>query len=50
MLTNPSLLDPKVLVEFLKGLAFAVVLLPAGYMVLRWGIARSKREGTLGWY
>jgi hypothetical protein len=50
MLTNPSLLDPKVIIEFLKALAFAVVLLPAGYMVLRWGIARSKREGTLGWY
>jgi hypothetical protein len=50
MLDNPSLLDPSVLIEFLKGMAFAVVLLPIGYRVLRWGIDRSKREGTLGWY
>jgi ABC-2 type transport system permease protein len=50
MLTHPSLSDPAVLMEFLKGTLFAVVLLPAGYLVLRWGINRSKREGTLGWY
>ena len=50
MLTNPSLLDPQILFEFLKGSAFAIILLPLGYRVLRWGIARSKREGTLGWY
>ena len=50
MLTGASLSDPEVLLEFLKASIFAVVLLPAGYMVLRWGIARSKREGTLGWY
>jgi len=50
MLDNSSLLDPSVLIEFLKGMAFAVVLLPIGYRVLRWGIDRSKREGTLGWY
>jgi ABC-type multidrug transport system permease subunit len=50
MLTNPSLQDPKIMVEFLKGLAFSVILLPVGYRILRWGIARSKREGTLGWY
>ena len=50
MLTNPSLTDPTVLVAFLKGALFAVVLLPVGYKVMQWGIARSKREGTLGWY
>ncbi len=50
MLTNPSLGDPQILVEYLKGLAFAVVLLPLGYHILQWGIDRSKREGTLGWY
>jgi hypothetical protein len=50
MLTHPSLSDPKILVEFLKGLAFAIVLLPVGYIILRWGIIKSKREGTLGWY
>jgi ABC-2 type transport system permease protein len=50
MLTDASLLDPGTLFTFLKGAAFAIVLLPAGYRVMRWGIARSKREGTLGWY
>ena len=50
MLTDPSLTDPTVLLEFLKGAAFAVILLPVGYKVLQWGVARSKREGTLGWY
>ncbi|MBI2850391.1 MAG: ABC transporter permease [Chloroflexi bacterium] len=50
MLTNASLTDPKVLLEFLKGGLFAIILLPIGYRVLRWGVARSKKEGTLGWY
>lgn len=50
MLTDASLTDPKVLLDFLKGSVFAIVLLPVGYKVLRWGVARSKREGTLGWY
>ena len=50
MLTNPSLLDPKILIEFLKGSIFAVILFPIGYKIFRWGVARSKREGTLGWY
>ncbi|MBI2830558.1 MAG: ABC transporter permease [Chloroflexi bacterium] len=50
MLTNPSLTDPTILADFLKGFIFAVILLPVGYKVLQWGIARSKKEGTLGWY
>jgi ABC-type multidrug transport system permease subunit len=50
MLTNPSLSDPKILFEFMKGSIFAIILLPVGYKMLRWGIMRSKREGTLGWY
>ena len=50
MLNNASLTDPKVLLDFAKGAAFAIVLLPVGYRVLRWGVARSKKEGTLGWY
>ncbi|MFC1900008.1 hypothetical protein ACFLYN_00270 [Chloroflexota bacterium] len=50
MLTHPSLLDPKIMFEFLKGSIFAIVLLPVGYKLLWWGISRSKREGTLGWY
>lgn len=50
MLTNASLSEPKILFEFLKGAIFAVILLPVGYKILQWGVARSKREGTLGWY
>jgi len=50
MLTHPSLLDTHILLQFAGGLAFAVVLLPLGYKIMRWGINRSKREGTLGWY
>jgi len=50
MLTNPSLLDPAILVEFLKGSIFAIILLPVGYKIFQWGLTRSKREGTLGWY
>jgi len=50
MLTNPSLMDPLIIIEFLKGAVFAAVLLPIGYKVFWWGVNRSKREGTLGWY
>jgi len=50
MLTNPSLLNPAILVEFLKGFIFAIILLPVGYKIFQWGLTRSKREGTLGWY
>jgi hypothetical protein len=32
------------------GNIFGVVLLPVGYKLLWWGISKSKREGTLGWY
>jgi hypothetical protein len=42
--------NPAVLLEFLKGAFFAVVILPLGYKVFWWGVNRSKREGTLGWY
>ena len=50
MLTHPSLLDKDIMLQYAGGLAFAVVLLPLGYKLLGWGIKRSKREGTLGWY
>lgn len=50
MLTDASLLNTTTAIEFLKGAAFAVVFLPVGYLVLRWGINRAKKEGNLGWY
>jgi len=50
MLTNASLLDPAMQVQFLQGSVFALILFPIGYKIFHWGVARSKREGTLGWY
>jgi hypothetical protein len=50
MLCNASLLDPQVLTIFLGGCAFAAVLFPIGFKIFSWGVARSKKEGTLGWY
>ena len=50
MLTNPNMADPAILAQFLQGAVFAAVILPLGYKVFWWGVNRSKREGTLGWY
>jgi ABC-2 type transport system permease protein len=50
MLTNASLLDPRILIHFLEGSVFAVILFPIGYRIFQWGVDRSKKEGTLGWY
>jgi len=50
MMTNPSLTPPLVIMEFVKGTIFAAALLPIGHRVFWWGVNRSKREGTLGWY
>jgi len=50
MLTNASLSEPKILFEFIKGSVFAVIFLPIGYKILQWGVVKSKKEGTLGWY
>lgn len=50
MLTKPSLLDPTILIQFLQGSVFAFLLFPIGFKIFQWGLRRSKREGTLGWY
>lgn len=50
MLTNPSLLDPTIQIQLLQGSIFAIILLPIGWKVFEWGVRRSKREGSLGWY
>jgi hypothetical protein len=50
MLTNPSLLNPQFLIQLLEGSVFACILFPLGYKIFRWGVNRSKQEGTLGWY
>jgi hypothetical protein len=50
MLTDASLFNLNVLMDFLRGSIFAIILLPIGYKIYQWGLNRSKREGTLGWY
>jgi len=50
MLTNPSLSDPQFLIQLLEGSTFAFILFPLGYKIFQWGVNRSKKEGTLGWY
>jgi len=41
---------PQMQLDLLKGLAFAVILFPLGYYVFRWGLKRSKKDGTLGFF
>lgn len=50
MLTNPNLLDPVIAIQYLQGLAFALILFPVGYKIFNWGVNRAKSEGTLGHY
>jgi hypothetical protein len=50
MLTNPSLTNPEIYIQFFKGMIFAIVLFPIGYKIFQWGLTRAKREGTLGHY
>jgi len=50
MLSNASLLDPPFLFDFFIGAMFALLLLPLGLFIFRWGLRRAKKEGTLGWF
>jgi ABC-2 type transport system permease protein len=49
-LTNASLLDPGVAEAYLISLAYAIVLVPFGLIIFRWGLRRAKKQGTLGWW
>src|SRR5712692_559204 len=49
-LTDGSLTNPAVSLSFLGALVYALLLLPLGVRVFRWGLNRAKRDGTLGWY
>jgi hypothetical protein len=49
-LTNGSLLDFNVDLSFLGATLFAVLLFPIAVGVFRWGLRKSKQDGTLGWY
>jgi len=50
MLMGLPLTAPQMQLDLLKGLVFAAILFPMGYYVFRWGLKRSKRDGTLGWF
>jgi ABC-2 type transport system permease protein len=50
MLNNASLLDSSFLFDALMGSMIALILLPVGLYTFRWGLRRSKKEGTLGWF
>ena len=50
MLDPPSLTSSLFWLQVLAGLIFAVILFPAGLKIFTWGLNRSKKEGTLGWY
>jgi len=50
LLMGLSPLELQMQFDLLKGLVFAVILFPMGYYVFRWGLKRSKRDGTLGWF
>jgi len=49
-LTDASIFEPSVAVAFLISLAYAIVFVPVGIYVFRWGLRRAKKEGTLGWW
>ncbi|MEM2342075.1 MAG: ABC transporter permease [Candidatus Bathyarchaeia archaeon] len=50
MLKAASITDFTILLEFLKGSAFAIILFPLGYKAFRWGLNRARKDGTLGWF
>ncbi len=48
-LTNASLTDPEVAWQFVIGLSYALIIMPIGYYVFRWGLIKAKNKGTLSW-
>jgi len=50
MLKNLPLTDPQMQHALLVDGVFAVFLFTVGYNVLKWGLNRSKKDGTLGWF
>ena len=49
-LTGASLFDVPVALNFLGAGLIALIILPIGLYVFRWGLRRAKRDGTLGWF
>jgi ABC-type multidrug transport system permease subunit len=49
-LTDASIFEPSVAAAFLISLVYAMVFVPVGIYVFRWGLHRAKKEGTLGWW
>jgi len=49
-LGGASLTDPTVALTFLGAIAYCALLVPISYGIMKWGISRAKKDGTLGWY
>jgi hypothetical protein len=49
-LTDASIFDPGMAEALLISLAYAIVLVPVGLFVFRWGLRVAKKKGTLGWF
>ncbi|HZW56805.1 MAG TPA: ABC transporter permease [Nitrososphaerales archaeon] len=49
-LEDGSLTQPDVATSFLVTLVIAIVLVPISMRVFQWGLARAKRDGSLGHY
>jgi hypothetical protein len=49
-LAGASLADPTIALTFLGAVAYCALLVPLSYAIMKWGISRAKKDGTLGWY
>jgi len=49
-LAGGSITDPTVGYAFLGAVAYCALLVPISYFIMKWGIGRAKKDGTLGWY
>lgn len=50
VLSGGSLLEPSVAWAFAGALVVALIMVPLGVYVFRWGLIRAKKEGNIGWY
>lgn len=50
ILSGSSPLNPSVVWAFTGAGIVALIMVPLGIYVFRWGLVRAKREGNIGWY
>jgi ABC-type multidrug transport system permease subunit len=49
-LAGASVTTPSVALTFLEASAYCAILILLAAWIMRWGINRAKKDGTLGWY